>query len=164
MLAHPRPLLAVFAAIPDLRQPRGKRHPFPALFALACCAMWCGARSASASAAWGRKSGTRSAQALGFTQGPPCAAPLHPILRHVNRDAFAAPLGPWADRVVGRRPAAPETPGTAVALDGKTLRGAKKPGAPGTHLFSALAYQGGVTRAPHAVDDTTHALPAVETL
>jgi hypothetical protein len=27
MIPHPRPLIAVFAMIPDLRKPRGKRHP-----------------------------------------------------------------------------------------------------------------------------------------
>jgi len=164
MIAHPRPLIEVFAAIPDFRKPRGKRHPLPAIFALACCAMLCGARSYSAIAEWGRNYGTRIAQALGFTHGTPCAATLHTIFRHVNRDEFEAHLGTWADSVVGSLPAAPETPGTAVALDGKTLRGSKKQGAPGTHLLSALAHQVGVTLAQHAVDDKTNAITAVETL
>jgi len=164
MIAHPRPLIEVFAAIPDFRKPRGKRHSLPAIFALACCAMLCGARSYSAIAEWGRNYGTRIAQALGFTHGTPCAATLHTIFRHVNRDEFEAHLGTWADRVVGSLPAAPETPGTAVALDGKTLRGSKKQGAPGTHLLSALAHQVGVTLAQHAVDDKTNEITAVETL
>ena len=164
MIAHPRPLIEVFAAIPDFRMPRGKRHPLPAIFALACCAMLCGARSYSAIAEWGRNYGTRIAQALGFTHGTPCAATLHTIFRHVNRDEFEAHLGTWADSVVGSLPAAPETPGTAVALDGKTLRGSKKQGAPGTHLLSALAHQVGVTLAQHAVDDKTNEITAVETL
>jgi len=164
MIAHPRPLIEVFAAIPDFRKPRGKRHPLPAIFALACCAMLCGARSYSAIAEWGRNYGTRIAQALGFTHGTPCAATLHTIFRHVNREEFEAHLGTWADSIVGSLPAAPETPGTAVALDGKTLRGSKKQGAPGTHLLSALAHQVGVTLAQHAVDDKTNEITAVETL
>jgi len=164
MIAHPRPLIEVFAAIPDFRKPRGKRHPLPAIFALACCAMLCGARSYSAIAEWGRNYGTRIAQALGFTHGTPCAATLHAIFRHVNREEFEAHLGTWADSVVGSLPAAPETPGSAVALDGKTLRGSKKQGAPGTHLLSALAHQVGVTLAQHAVDDKTNEITAVETL
>jgi predicted transposase YbfD/YdcC len=82
----------------------------------------------------------------------------------VNRDECEAQLGAWADQVVGSLPPGPETPETAVALDGKTLRGSKKQGAPGTHLLSALPHHVGVTLAQHAVDDTTNAITAVETL
>jgi predicted transposase YbfD/YdcC len=164
MIAHPRPLIEVFAAIPDFRKPRGKRHPFTAIFALACCAMLCGSRSYSAMAEWGRNYGARLAQALGFTHDTPCAATLHTIFRRVNRDEFEAHLGAWADSVVGSLPAAPETPEVAMALDGKTLRGSTKQGAPGTHLFSALAHHVGVTLAQHAVDDKTNEITAVETL
>jgi hypothetical protein len=82
----------------------------------------------------------------------------------VDRDAFEAHLGTWADSVVESLPAAPETPEPAVALDGKTLRGSKKQGAPGTHLLSALAHQVGVTLTQHAVDDKTNESTAVETV
>jgi predicted transposase YbfD/YdcC len=164
MIAHPRPLIEVCAAIPDFRQPRGKRHPLTAIFSLACCAMLCGARSYSAIAEWGRNYGVRIAQALGFTHTPPCAATLHTIFRHVDRDEFEAHLGAWADRVVERLPTAPEAPETVVALDGKTLRGSKHQGAPGTHLLSALAHHVGMTLAQHAVDDKTNEITAVETI
>jgi len=164
MIAHPRPLIEVFAALPDFRQPRGKRHPLTAIFALACCAMLCGYRSYSAIAEWGRNYGVRIAQALGFTHAPPCAATLHTIFRHVNRDEFEAHLGAWADSVVGSLPRAPEMPEVAIALDGKTLRGSKQQGAPGTHLLSALAHRVGVTLAQCAVDDTTNEITAVEYL
>lgn len=164
MIAHPRPLIEVFAAIPALRKPRGKRHPLTAIFALACCAMLCGARSYSAIADWGRNYGTRIARALGFTHATPCAATLHTLFRHVDRDEFETHLRAWADSVVGSLPVAPGAPEPAVALDGKTLRGSKKQGAPGTHLLSALAHQIGVTLAQHAVDDKTNEITAVETL
>jgi predicted transposase YbfD/YdcC len=164
MIAHPRPLIAVFAMRPDVRKPRGKRHPLAAIFAPACCAMLCGARSYSAIAAWGRNYGTRIAQALGFTHTPPCAATLHTVFRHVDRDAFEAHLGAWADQLVGSLPPGLEMPATAIALEGKTLRGSKKQGAPGTHLLAALAHQVGVTLAQHAVDDKTNESTAVETL
>jgi hypothetical protein len=124
--------------------------------------MLCGARSYNAIAEWGRTDGVRIAQALGFTHASPCAATLHTILRRVNRDEFEAYLGPWADQVVGSLPPVPETPETAIALDGNTLRGSKKQGAPGIHLLSALAHHVGVTLAQQAVDDKTHEITAVE--
>jgi hypothetical protein len=122
MIAHARPLIEVFAAMPDFRQSRGKRHPFAAIFALACCAMLCGYRSYSAIAEWGRNDGTRIAQALGFTHATPCAATLHTIFRHVDQDAFEAHLSIWADSVVESLPGAPALPGPAIALDGQNPR------------------------------------------
>ena len=126
--------------------------------------MLCGARSYSAIAEWGRNYGLRIAQALGFTHATPCAATLHTVFRHVNRDEFEAHLGAGADQIVRSLPSRPETPETAIALDGKTLRGSKKQGAPGIHLLSALAHHVGVTLAQHAVDDKTNEITAVETL
>jgi len=126
--------------------------------------MLCGYRSYSAMAEWGRNYGARLAHALGFTHATPCAATLHTIFRHVNRDEVEAHLGAWADSVVGSLPRAPEMPEVAIALDGKTLRGSKKQGAPGTHLLSALAHRVGVTLAQCAVDDKTNEITAVESL
>jgi hypothetical protein len=134
MIAQPRPLIEVFSDIADFRKSRGKRHPLSAILALACCAMLCGYRSYSAIAAWGRNDGTDIAQALGFTHNTPCAATLHTIFRCVDREAFEATVGAWAESVVATAPAAPEAPETAIAVDGKTLRGSKKQGAPETHL------------------------------
>jgi len=126
--------------------------------------MLCGYRRYSAIAEWGRNDGIGIAQALGFTPATPCAATLHTLFRHVDRDAFEAHLSTWADSVVESLPGSPATPETAIALDGNTLRGSKQQGAPGTHLFSALAHHVGVTVAQHAVDDQTNEITAVETL
>ncbi len=81
MIAHPHPLIEVFSDIVDFRKSRGTRHPFSALLARSCCALWCGYRSYRAIAAWGRNDGTDSAQALGFTHHTPCASTLHTLFR-----------------------------------------------------------------------------------
>jgi predicted transposase YbfD/YdcC len=163
MIAQPRPLIEVLAEMPDLRSRRGKRHPLSAILAMACCAMLCGYRSYSALAEWGRNYGTGIAQALGFTHNTPCAATLHTIFRQVDRDDLEARLGTWAESVVVSTPAASAGEG-AVALDGKTLRGSQKQGAPGVHLLSALSHHVGLTLTQQAVDAKTNEITQVETV
>src|SRR5215216_3982946 len=104
----------VFSDIADFRQSRGKRHPLSAILALACCAMLCGYRSYSAIAEWGRNYGTAIARALGFTPTTPCASTLHTIFRCIDREAFEAQVGAWAESVVATAPAAPEAPEIAM--------------------------------------------------
>jgi predicted transposase YbfD/YdcC len=164
MIAQPHPLIEVFSDIADFRKSRGKRHPLSAILALSCCAMLCGYRSYSAIAEWGRNYGADIAQALGFTHNTPCASTLHTIFRCLDREAFEAKLGAWAERVVVTAPAAPEAPEIAMAVDGKTLRGSKKQGAPGMHLLSVLAHRGGLTLTQQAVAAKTNEIKAVETV
>jgi predicted transposase YbfD/YdcC len=159
MIAQHQPLIEVFAEIPDFRHCRGKRHPLPAILSLACCAMLCGYRTYSAIAEWGRNYGMGMARALGFVHDTPCAATLHTIFRYVDRDILARKLGAWAEQVVARHPPAPPA---AVALDGKTLRGSRKQGAPGVHLLSALSHHLGLTLAQQAVSDKTNEITQVE--
>lgn len=61
-------------------------------------------------------------------------------------------------------PAAPEAPEIAMAVDGKTLRGSQKQGAPGMPLVSVLAHRVGLTLTQQAVAAKTHESKAVETV
>jgi len=164
MIAQPHRLIEVFSDIPDFRQSRGKRHPLSAILGLACCAMLCGYRSYSAIAEWGRNYGTDIAHALGFTHHTPCAATLHTIFRSIDREAFEAKVGTWAESLVATVPAAPEAPEIAIAVDGTTLRGSKKPGAPETQLLSVLAHEVGLTLTQQAVAAKTNEITEVETV
>jgi predicted transposase YbfD/YdcC len=158
------PLIQVLVEIPDFRKRRGKRHPLAAILAMACAATLCGARSYSAMAEWGRNYGRDLAQALGFTHAKtPCAATLHTVFRDLDVELFESKLRQWAEQVLlayQRRPGQDE----ALAIDGKTLRGSQKQGAPGTHLLSALSHRLGLTLAQQAVDDKTTEVYAIEDL
>jgi predicted transposase YbfD/YdcC len=81
----------------------------------------------------------------------------------VDRNAVEAQWGPWAASRVVSTPAAPSAGEAAVALDGTTLRGSRKQGAPGVPLLSALSHHVGLTLAHQAVADKTHEIPQVET-
>ena len=159
MVTQPRPLIEVVAEIPDFRSNRGKRHALAAILALACSARLCGARSYTAIAEWGRNYGMRLMQALGLTRQPPCAATLHTVLRRVDREAVEAKLGAWAEGLLSGTPA-PQDTEEGIAVDGKTLRGSQKQGAPGMHLLAAVAHRLGVTLAQQAVADQTNEIPA----
>ena len=52
-----RPLVEILAEIPDFRKEKGKRHPLPAILALACVAMMSGVKGYCAMAEWGRNYG-----------------------------------------------------------------------------------------------------------
>lgn len=158
------PLIEVLVEMPDFRKSRGKRHTLSAILALACAATLCGARSYSAMADWGRDYGRALAHALGFThEKTPCAATLHTVFRHLDVALFEGKLQQWAERVLLAYPCR-QNQDEAIAIDGKTLRGSQKQGAPGTHLLSALSHRLGLTLAQQAVDDKTTEMFAIEDL
>lgn len=160
-----RPLIEILAEIPDFRKAKGKRHPLSAILALACVAMMCGYKSYSAMSEWGRNYGDKLVQALGFThKKTPCAATLHTVFRNIDKGEFEAKVGGWAENVVsatanaGANSEAPGDDLEGVSLDGKTLGGSKKQGAPGTHLLSAVSHRLGVTLIQQAGDHSTDEL------
>ena len=165
MLGEVQPLIAVLREVPEVRSRQGRRHPLDAILALACTAMLCGYRSYSAIAEWGRNYDRTLVRALGFTHEPtPCAATLFHVFRRLDRDDLERRLGAWAETVLqATAPADPATP-ERVALDGKTLRGSQKQGAPGAHLLSAVSHRLGLTLAQTGVDEKTNEITAAPTV
>jgi predicted transposase YbfD/YdcC len=127
-----------------------------------CVATLCGYRSYSAIADWGRCYGQKLTRGLGFTRDKtPCAATLHRVLRQLDGPLVEAALGAWAESVLTALPPAPGEP-EALAIDGKTLRGSRKQGAPATHLLSVLSHRLGLTLWQQAVADKTNEIPVLE--
>jgi hypothetical protein len=153
-----RPLIEVLAEIPDFRSHQGKRHPLVAILALVCSALLSGYRRYTAIAEWERNSGTRLTHALGFTRWPSCAATRHTVWRGADREAWEAHLGAWAEGLLAATSPSQDV-AEGIAVDGKTLRGSQKQGAPGADLLSALAHRLGLTLAQHAVADKTNEIP-----
>lgn len=156
-----RPLVEVFAEVPDFRKSRGKRHSLAAILTLACAAMLCGYKSYGAIAEWGNLYGGELAQKLGFKAGKtPSVGTLHTVFRNLDKKAFEACLGTWAECALQKTTA--KTPLQGIAIDGKTLRGSHKQGACDTHLLSAVSHGLGLTLYQHAVDDKTNEITAIE--
>jgi hypothetical protein len=136
-----RELLAAFATVPDPRAARGRRHPLPAVLALATAAMLSGARSLYAIAQWGRLQPHATLQGLGFTrEKTPAVSTLHAVFRDLDAAAFAAALARWAQGQLGDRRG-------AIAIDGKSLRGLHGAELPGVRLLAAYTNEAGLVLA-----------------
>jgi hypothetical protein len=134
-------LLQARAAVPDPRSRHGRRHPLPAVLALATVAMLCGARSLYAIAQWGREQPAGVVRVLGFRrQSTPGVATLHRIFKALDVERFEAALADWAQAALGGR-------GEAIALDGKALRGIHGEQLPGVRLVAAYDVQTGLVLA-----------------
>jgi hypothetical protein len=127
-----------FESVPDPRSPKGRRHPLSVILALATCAMLCGARSLYAIAQWGRDQEPGFLAQLGLTrEKSPCVATLHRVFTKLDPEAFEQALGRWAKANL--------PPGeSAIAVDGKTLRGIHGEELPGVVLIAAYAHQAGL--------------------
>lgn len=135
-----RSLLEALAAVPDPRSPRGRRHPLPAVLALATAAMLAGARSLYAIAQWGRLQPPEVVAALSFTRArTPAVSTLHAVLRALDAAAFEAALAGWARAHLGE--------GEAIAVDGKGLRGIHGEELPGVRLVAGYADGAGLVLA-----------------
>jgi predicted transposase YbfD/YdcC len=139
-------LLAYLATVPDPRSTRGRRHPLVAILALAATAVLAGARSIAAIAEWATDAPQPVRAALGARRDAPdhfavpAEATIRRALARLDPDALAGAIGAWlADRDRDHpRPAASRW--RAVAVDGKTLRGAHPPDGDGrpVHLLAAM--------------------------
>jgi len=136
-----RSLLEAFAKVPDPRSPHGRRHPLPAILALAVAAMLSGARSLYAIFQWGRLQEPEVVRALGFTRDKtPTVSTLHLVFKDLDVATFERVLEDWARRNLGDR-------GEAIAVDGKGLRGIHGEELPGVRLVAGYADGAGLVLA-----------------
>ena len=154
-----RHLLDMLASLPDPRKEKGKRHPLKAILALAIIAIMSGYRSYAAIAEYGRTY-KMLRKALGFRhKKTPCAATLYNVFRRLDIDALEAVLTQWVSVSLADLGWGSQGSLTAVAIDGKTLRGSKKQGAKITHLMSVVSHELGITLTQKPMSQKTHEVP-----
>jgi predicted transposase YbfD/YdcC len=165
-------LLAYLATVTDPRARAGRRHPLVAILVLAAAAVLAGARSITAIAEWAADAPQPVRAALGTRCDPrtgrwvwavPTETTIRRTLGRVDPEALAAAIGAWlADR---DQPDQPDHRRRAVAVDGKTLRGARR-AADGrqAHLLAAMDHATRVVLAQRQVDGTPGEVPAFQPL
>ena len=158
-------LLACLATITDPRARAGRRHPLVAILGLAAAAVVAGARSITAIAEWAADIPQPVRAALGARRDPltgHCTVPTETTIRRtlcrLDAEALAGVIGGWL--------AARDYPGQqhrrrAVAVDGKTLRGARRaPDGRQVHLLAAMEHATRAVLAQRQVDGAPGEVPA----
>jgi predicted transposase YbfD/YdcC len=182
-LQEPEPshLLAYLAAVPDPRSALGRRHPLVAILALAAAAVLAGARSFAAIAEWATDAPQPVRAALGACRDAPdhwavpAEATIRRTLGRLDVHALAAAVGAWLadrqhhDRATGDGAAHAQRPQPrqrAVAIDGKTLRGARDAAGDGrpVHLLAAMDHTSRAVLAQHQVGGAPEEVPGFRPL
>jgi len=172
-LAHADPLrpvdapglLAYLATVHDPRRASGRRHPLVAILAVAAAAVLAGARSMTAIAEWAADTPQPVRAALGARRDAPdqrvvpAEATIRRALARVDPTVLAAVIGVGLadrDRPAQRR--------RAVAVDGKTLRGANRGDGRQVHLLAAMDHATRAVLAQRQVNGAPGEVPAFQPL
>src|SRR4029077_15118994 len=97
--------------------------------------------------------------ALGAERGPAEESTYRRAFALVSADVLDRVLGAWL-----HTRAVPAGGRLVIAIDGKTVRGAKSKGGKATHLVAALAHGIGAGLGQVAVDEKSNEIPAVREL
>ncbi|MEI2777592.1 MAG: ISAs1 family transposase [Tetrasphaera sp.] len=151
----------MLSGLVDPRARRGRRDDLVPLVAAALAATLAGASSFVAIASWLADQDAATATALGFCQRrrTPEASVFRRLFQRLDPASLDAVISVWmwttTVTVGGRR---------VIALDGKTIRGARRAGALTPHLVAAFDHLRGVVVGQLAVADKTNEIPTVRTL
>lgn len=150
--------------VPDPRARRGVRHSFMSILLLAAAAVLTGARSFTAIGEWAADApqhvlktlGTRRDRHHGRYRAPE-EATLRRALQAVDGDLLDAAIGAWLS--------SQDSAVTAIAVDGKTLRGTcDKTGQDGVHLLAAMTHDSGIVVSQRDVDAKTNEITCFQPL
>ncbi len=148
------------STVPDPRNPRGLRYPLAGLLCVAVCAVMAGASSVAAIADWLHDLDDVARARLGFRRGVPATSTIWRLLIRLDADLLATVLAGWlhtrTPSPTGRRPRYRQV----IAVDGKTLRGARRADGTQVHLLSALDTSTGIVLAQVTVNAKSNEIPA----
>ncbi|SCG69206.1 ISAs1 family transposase [Micromonospora halophytica] len=136
------------------------RYPLTALLAVAVCAVMAGASSFAAITDWLHDLDERAQERLGFTAGVPVGSTVWRILTRLDDTLLGTVLAGWLRTRAPVEVTRPRRYRTVIAIDGKTLRGARTGGGRQVHLLSALDTTTGIVLAQVTVDAKSNEIPA----
>lgn len=152
-------LIPALASVVDPRHRRGIRHRPPGLLALSVCAVIAGARSFVAIAQWAADLPPHLLGGLGRRRYRAVGSAFRRTLQRLDADHLDRILGWWAaGRIGGCRGL------RAVAVDGKSVRGARTGTDRCPHLLAAITHMDGLVLGQVDVDVKTNEIPMLPIL
>ena len=156
-----QPLVQVLRGVADPRDRRGVRHDLLTVLSLAITGVLAGCRSLTA--IWEHTTDLTAAdlEALGLEAGQDLASEstIRRVLQDLDPADVDAHLRSWlctrAGTINGRR---------VIAVDGKTMRGARTSKDPAPHLLAALDQATGAVLTQQRVADKSNEIPALRDL
>jgi DDE_Tnp_1-associated/Transposase DDE domain len=165
-------LLAALGAVTDPRKSRGVRHRLLTVLAAAVCAVLAGARSYAVIAEWAHDLPVSVRLRLGMGRRAPSESTFRRILQRIDADELDTAVSGWLARHTATATASatgtgPIRPGPtsagsvrAIAVDGKTARGARGDDGRAMHLLGALDHRSGIVLGQTEVDQKTNEITA----
>jgi predicted transposase YbfD/YdcC len=162
-------LLARFAAVRDPRHPRGIRHSVQVILAIAAVTVICGARSFVAIGEWASDApqwvlelvGARWHRLRGRFVAPH-EATLRRTIQAFDAELLDGVICAWIAQQAGSKPGGAQR--SAIAVDGKVIRGAWRPDGSQVQLFSAISHDTSVVLAQREIAAKTNEIPELPTL
>ena len=153
-------LSAFFAALPDPRLRRSRRHPLLTLLFICLCATLAGADGPTAIARWANAKKDWLGVRVDLPNGLPSHDTIARVLAQLDAKAFAACFTAWTTALHQK------TEGEVIALDGKTLRASldRASGVPALHLVSAWACKSRLVLCQRKVQNHENEIAAVPEL
>src|SRR5215472_3458280 len=153
-------LVEMLKLVPDPRARRGIRHGLPGIVAVALAAWVAGARSFAAIGQWASELTGAQLAELGLSRGvAPDASTFRKVLARLDAPVLDQLAGAFVwtrARVAGGR--------RVIAIDGKTVRGARTASKAAPHLVSAFDHASGTVPGQLATAAKSNEIPVVRTL
>ena len=154
-------LMEVLGSITDPRKPRGIRHPFASVIALAVIGVLGGLKSYEAIAHRVRNLSKEVLRRVGCRRDRgPSESTIRRVLMQTDVAEVDRKVGEWFDGLAEK--------GEAIAIDGKTLKGSGNGDGKPWHLLGAITHETAVVVAQQDVDkktnEITQAKPLLENL
>lgn len=161
-------LTACLDGVPDPRRKRGMRHRVAVVLAFAVAAVMAGADSVTAIAEWAADVPPEVLAALGAHRDrrgrlvPPSRSTFRRVLRRLDGQVLAAAFGAWLRVQVMAGLAGAGT--LVIAVDGKTVRGARSKDGKAPHLLAAMITGARAVLAQKDIDAKTNEITQVKPL